>query len=93
MSTYLKGSATVDPASLTTGISAGTEITVTGAVLGDFVPFVSFSLDLTDITLTAAVTAADTVTVLFSNVTAGTLNLAEGTVRVIVVSKAGQSVT
>ena len=89
MSTYLYGSAVIDPASLTTGISVGNTVTVTGAALGDFCQ-VSFDIDTVDVTVTASVTAANTVTVLYANVTAGTLNLGSATARVMVTSFAGQ---
>ena len=75
--------ATWDPGSIATGAEAVTEVTVTGAALGDFV-LVSFSLDVQDLTLTAAVTAANTVTVQLSNLTGGAINLASGTVKVLV---------
>lgn len=82
------GSKTFDPPSQTTVITTAsdgifqTTVTVTGAVLGDFC-VCSFSLDLTGILMTADVTAADTVTVTFGNITGGTLNIASGTLRVV----------
>ena len=80
------GSATYDPASLIDGAGATTTVTVTGAVLGDFVTAVSFSLDLQGITLTAYVSAANTVSVRFQNESGGTIDLASGTLRVRVSS-------
>lgn len=80
------GSATYDPASLLDGAGATTTVTVTGAALGDFVTGVSFSLDLQGILLTAYVSAADTVAVRFQNETGGTIDLASGTIRVMVAS-------
>lgn len=80
------GSATYDPASLVDGAGATTTVTVTGAALGDFVTGVSFSNDLQGITLTAYVSAADTVSVRFQNESGGTLDLASGTIRVMVAS-------
>lgn len=77
----LFGSDTWDPGSIAAGAEEVKEITVTGAALGDFVN-VSFSLDVEDLTLTAQVTAADTVTVQLSNNTGGAIDLAEGTVYV-----------
>ncbi|MBU2051095.1 MAG: hypothetical protein KKH61_19265, partial [Gammaproteobacteria bacterium] len=76
----LVGSATYDPGSLIDGAGATTTVTVTGAALGDFAE-ASFSLDLQGITLTAWVSAADTVSVRFQNETTGTLDLASGTLR------------
>jgi hypothetical protein len=59
-------------------------VTVPGAQLGDFA-FVSFSIDVTDLELSAQVTAANTVTVSLSNNTGGTIDLGAGTLRVKVV--------
>ena len=60
------------------------EITVTGAALGDFI-LVSFSLDVADLTLTAQVTTANTVTAVLANNTGGAIDLAEGTVKAKVI--------
>jgi len=77
---WLEGSAVWDPAEIADGDEEAQEITVTGAALGDFV-VVSFSLDVTDLTLTADVTAASTVTAVLANNTGGAIDLASGTVR------------
>lgn len=71
-----------DPANAATGSGtfSATDVTVTGAALGDLV-LASFSLDATDVVVTAAVTAANTVTVVVLNNTAGAVNLAAGTLR------------
>ncbi|AGH15989.1 hypothetical protein DVVG_00003 [Dunaliella viridis virus SI2] len=76
----LEGSTTWDPGSILDGDEVAQEITVTGAALGDFA-LASFSLDVTDLVINAAVTAADTVTVVLANSTGGTIDLASGTVR------------
>lgn len=59
------------------GVDDGNEVvveqTVTGAELGDFV-LVASSADLADLTLVAAVTAANTVTIQLGNWTGGTLD-------------------
>lgn len=78
---WLEAEDTWDPGSIADGDEEATEITVTGAALGDFV-LVSFSLDVSDLALVGAVTAADTVTVQLLNNTGGAVDLAEGTVRV-----------
>ena len=75
------GSETWDPDSTATDLEDSEEVTVTGAALGDFAS-ASFSLDITDMELTAAVTAANTVTVVLSNATNGTVDLASGTILV-----------
>lgn len=76
----MEGSAVYDPANLADGAGATTTVAVTGAVLGDFAQ-ASFSLDLQGITLTAYVSAADTVSVRFQNESGGVLDLASGTLR------------
>lgn len=77
------GSATYDPPSLADGAGASTTVTATGAALGDFAT-ASFSLSTQGITVTANVTAANTVTVRFQNETGGVLDLGSGTLKVIV---------
>lgn len=76
----LNGSATYDPPSLVDAAGTTTTVTVTGAALGGIAE-ASFSLDLQGITLTAWVSAADTVSVRFQNESGGTLDLASGTLR------------
>ena len=83
MSGY-KASTSWNPGSIADGNEAVTEVTVTGASLGDFA-FASFSLDVEDLALVAAVTAENTVTVQLGNWTGGNIDLAEGIVRVKVV--------
>lgn len=80
------GSATYDPISLVDGAGVTTTITVPGASLGDIVQGVSFSLDIQGITVTAAVTAANTVSVRFQNETTATIDLASGTLTARVIS-------
>lgn len=84
LASICQGSATYDPANLVDGAGVTTTVTATGAVLGDSVTSVSFSLDLQGITLTAWVSAADTVSVRFQNETGGAIDLASGTIRVYV---------
>ena len=92
-SSFLYGSATYDPASLIDTAGATTTVTVTGAALGDFVPMVSFDKDLQGITVTAYVSAANTVSVRFQNESGGTLDLASGTLRVVVAKASNFSST
>lgn len=79
----LTGTATYDPPSLADGAGASTTVTVTGAALGD-VALASFSLSTQGITVTANVTAADTVTVRFQNESGGVIDLASGTLKAVV---------
>lgn len=74
------GSKTFDPSSLADGAGETTTVTVTGAALGDYAQ-ASFSNDLSSITLTAWVSAADTVSVRFQNESGGVVDLASGTLR------------
>lgn len=76
--------ATWNPASIADGNEVAVEVTVPGARLGDFA-FASFSLDLQDLDLGVAVTAADTVTAVLGNDTGGAIDLGSGTLRVKVV--------
>jgi hypothetical protein len=82
-----QGAATDDAASLADGAGETTTVTVEGASLGDFV-FVSHSLDAQDITVTGFVSAANTVSVRLQNESAGTKDLASGTLRVCVIPAA-----
>ena len=78
---YLSTTATWDPANLAAGAQTSTTVTLTGAALGD-IAAASFSLDLQLMQLTAYVSAANTVTVVLQNGTAGAIDLASGTLRV-----------
>lgn len=77
------GKVTWDPGSLVAGAQESKDVTVTGAELGDF-SLCSFSVDVVDLILNAQVTAADTVTCVLANETAGTVDLASGTLRAMV---------
>lgn len=83
--TSFTGSATFDPGSLIDAAGVTTTVTVTGAALGDFA-LASFSLDLQGITVTAYVSAANTVAVRFQNETGGTIDLLSGTLSARVIS-------
>lgn len=78
---YLTGSATYDPPSLVDGAGAQTNVTVSGAALGDFA-ICSFSNSISSITVTAAITAANQGTVRFQNESTSTIDLASGTLTV-----------
>jgi len=79
----LSGSATYDPPNLADGAGATTTVTVTGAALGDYAS-ASFSLDTAGITITAWVSAANTVSVRFQNESGGPLDILSGTLRATV---------
>jgi hypothetical protein len=82
-SSSMYGSATYDAASLADGAGETTTVTVTGAQLGDF-PVVSLGVDLQGITVSAYVSAADTVSVRLQNESTGPLDLASATLRALV---------
>jgi hypothetical protein len=77
----LTGQATYNPPSLNDGDGTSTDVTVVGAVLGDFVEAVSFSLNLTGVVITGSV-LTDAVRVRFQNETGGVVDLGSGTLRV-----------
>lgn len=78
---------TVDPASLADGAGASTDVTVTGAALGDFV-LVAPKVDVVDVTVTAFVTAANVVTIRVQNESAAGVNLASSTWNILVLRPA-----
>ena len=77
----LQATDTWDASSIADGDEEAKEVTVTGAVLGDFA-LASLSIDVADLVINAAVTAADTVTVILANNTGGAVDLDSATVRV-----------
>lgn len=77
------GSATYNPASLADGQFAEATVTCNGSALGDFAT-ASFSVDTQGIILSARVSAANTCKVVFQNESGGVLDLASGTLRVMV---------
>ena len=78
----LAGSKTWDAPSIANGAQATTTVTVTGAVLGDFVDRISLGVSAAALQLTGYVSSADTVTVVAKNDTGGTVDLASTTLRV-----------
>ncbi len=86
MNAFYAGSATIDPASLIDAAGATATITVTGAALGDFA-IVSAPYDLQGLTVTAYVSAANTVSVRIQNESGATVDLASGTWKAVVFSR------
>lgn len=78
---FMTGSATYDPPSIAAGARASTSVSCPGALLGDKV-MASFSVNLASIVLLAWVSTDNTVAVDFVNNTAGTIDLASGTISV-----------
>ena len=76
---------TWNPGEIATKSSSTTTVTVSGAALGDFV-LCSFSLALSGLMLNGYVSAANTVTVVLFNPTGASVDLASGTVKVLVFS-------
>lgn len=82
-------SVTWNPANLANnGTPETTTVTVTGAIVGDFVDL-SFSQDLKGCILMGRVTAADTVTAYLVNATGSAQDVANGTLRALVWRKQG----
>lgn len=75
--------ATWDPSSIANGGIESTTVTVAGANLGDFA-IASFSISLQGMEMTASVSATNTVTVVLSNLTGASIDLASGTLSVLV---------
>lgn len=83
----VKVTATWNPGEVAAGSKVSTTVDVSGASLGDFV-LVSFSLDLQELTLTGYVSAANTVEVVLANLTGAAVDLASGTISVLVLKSA-----
>lgn len=81
MNDDISASETWNPGSIADGDEEANDVTVSGAELGDYA-VASFSLDVSDLTLDAQVTAADTVTCVLANNTGGAVDLGEGTIYV-----------
>ena len=79
-----KGTLDLANAATGSGTFASSDVTVPGVALGDIVMGVSLGVDTVDAAVIGAVTAADTVTVTLLNNTAGAVNLASTTVRILV---------
>jgi hypothetical protein len=75
---------TVDVASTVDAAGVSQTFTVPGVVLGDMVLAFSFGVSLSGMTATAYVSAADTVTIRIQNESAGTVDLASTTVKILV---------
>ena len=73
-----------DPANLVDGAGETTTYTTKGAELGDFV-VISFNKDLSGITATGYVSASGTTSVRLQNESGGTLNLASGSIKIIII--------
>ncbi len=79
-----KATGTLNADLLYDGAGTSDTITVPGVALGDIVIGFSFGVSLAGVTATAYVSAADTVTIRIQNESAGTVDLASTTVRVVV---------
>lgn len=83
LAAILVGTKTWDPASVAAGAQTTTTVAVTGATVGDPVS-VGFSQDLQSMQLSGYVSAANTVTAVLRNGTAGAVDLASGTLKACV---------
>jgi hypothetical protein len=82
-STVLTGSETWDAASIADGAEEMEEVSVVGAAMGDYA-IATINSDTLDGILSAHVTAEDTVTIVVANNTGGAIDLASGTLEVMV---------
>jgi len=89
LNAYLQGSETKDWGSIADGNEATEDLTVTGAALGDYA-VATMSIDVTDLTITASVTASNVATVVLGNFTGSAVDLGSGTLTVKVF-KAGST--
>jgi hypothetical protein len=76
--------ATVDPASVATQVTGTDTITVPGVALGDHVVAFAFGVSEGNMTIRAYVSATDTVTLLYTNNTAGAIDIATSTFKCLV---------
>jgi hypothetical protein len=76
--------ATINADSLNTGTNDIDTVAVPGVALGDMVLGCSLGVDVAGMQVTAYVSAANVVTVVFNNITAGTVNLAETTIKLLI---------
>ena len=78
--------ATVDPASVATQANGSDNIIVPGLLLGDIVLAKSFAVAGSEagLTVTAYVSATNTITVLYGNNTAGAIDVVSGVVKLVV---------
>jgi len=89
LNAYLQGSETKDWGSIDDGNEETEDVTVTGAALGDYA-VATMSIDVTDLTITASVTASNVATVVLGNFTGSAVDLGSGTLTVKVF-KAGST--
>lgn len=82
----LQGSETKDFASLADGAGASEDVSVSGAVLGDFC-VASLGVDVVDLTTSCDVTATGVATFRVQNETTGAVDLASTTLRVMVIRR------
>jgi hypothetical protein len=76
--------ATLDLASVADAETQVDTVAVPGVALGDVVLACSFGVDAAGLSITAYVSAADTVTVAANNNTGGAVNLASTTIKLVV---------
>lgn len=73
-----RGSVAVNLASIAAGAELVTDVTCTGAELGD-IAFCSYDVDVTDLVMTCNVTAANVVSVSMANLTVGAIDIGSAT--------------
>jgi len=78
-------SATLNASSLADGVGETNTIAVPGVALGDIVLNVSMGVDVSGLSITPYVSAANTVSIRFQNESTATVDLASTTIKCIVV--------
>lgn len=74
----LEGQLSWNPGSIAVGASTSNTVTVTGAAFSDW-PIISSTVDLLGLTVTAYVSAANTITIVLANLTAGAVDVPSAT--------------
>lgn len=90
--TVICATATVNPGSLADGVGEDQAVTITGAALGDFVlvaPGVSLASASGQVSVTAYVSAANTVTVRLQNESTATIDIASSTWKFCILRPSG----
>lgn len=76
--------ATLDSANVATGAGATDTVTVPGVAFGDVVLAIGFSGSLQAVSRTAYVSAANTVTIISNNLSGSGVDLASGTITLVI---------
>lgn len=87
------GTATVDPADMAAGAESNISVTITGVALGDFVLAAPGVLITDGVVWSASVISANTVKIVFGNLTGDHVDMASSTWKFIVLRLKGNAAT